>query len=345
MGLLSSLRLRAVARCAFLAAAATASCQAAVGSDSRYFDATGITTLAQFSDFDGIPGSLVLVGAEVFFLQGTSLFAVATSGDSASVVIHAFSGVPTSLAYDGAGLLYACDSTAGLIAWSVEGRSEVTPPFVGHVPCFAAVASADQVAYATQTDADGGSQISLVRVTADGVATARALAGDPADIALGIDGDLAFASVLQRIRALEDGALCNLGQIGAPEIPKVLAAHLSDGGAEILARGHDYRVRFVDETQPCCEVDPGQPACAAAPVSSAVIPFNGDFTVGGGFIYWSLGGTISRQSLDDFPGDAGATVVTTTGISANSIPSLVADDRYVYFVLGPRVVRAPLPPG
>jgi hypothetical protein len=347
MGLLSSpARIGAIALVAGVAAAVTAlsaACQAVVGSDGAYFDPAGLTTLAQFSDFDSLPGSLVLVGDELFFLQGTTLFAVATSGDGTQTPVHTFTGTPTSLAYDGADLLYACDSAAGLVAFSVSQRSDVAPPLAGHVSCFTAVASPDEVAYATQIDGDGGAQISLFLATTQGVTEPKTLPGDPADLSLGIDGELVFASVLQKLRALEGGDVCTLAQIGSPDTPKVTAAHLSDGGARLLARGGNDRVRFVDESQPCCEADADQAACSGAPSSSTVIPLNGDFTVGGGFVYWSLGGAISRQSLDDFPGTAGVTSVTSTGSSANAIPSLVVDDRYVYFVLGPRVLRAPLP--
>ncbi len=326
--------------------AVVSACQAVVGSDSQYFDSAGVTTLAQFSDFDGVPGSLVLAGNEVFFLEGPNLFAVARTGDATATAVHVFTGTPTSLAYDGADLLYACDSAVGLIAWSITDRADVVPPFAANAACFAAVASPDEVAYATQTDGGGqsGSEVSLVIATASGENAAKPLAADPTDVALGADGDFVFGSVLQKIRALENGELCTLAQIGPPVVPKIVAAHRSDGGAQLLARGHDDHVRFVDEDQVCCEVDASQPACSAAPASGAIIPLNGDFTVAGNFVYWSQDGTISRQSLDAFPGDAGAAIVASTGQSANTIPSLVADGSYVYFVLGPRVLRAPLPP-
>jgi hypothetical protein len=314
-----------------------------VGDPSTHFDPSGIETLAQFSELEATPTALTLAQGHLYFLRDAELWSLDTAAgpSSPAALVHGFSSAPAGLAFDGNDTLFACDPSSGLFALSISAVQEITPA-VGHVDCVHVAASQDRLIFDVAATFDGGEVVAFGGINDGGVSRVTT---DPSQVALGVDGEYAFAAVLPKIRRLSsDGRLCGIAQIGNTPLPKVMAVSQPDAGGVIIARGRSGALRYVDEDAPCCEGPLGQPdaqACSSAPTSPVIVSTDGDFTVSGGNIYWSTGDVIRRQEVASLRSDAGVQTVLTSG--GGTISSVAADDTWVYFVLGPRVLRGRLP--
>jgi hypothetical protein len=333
----------------------------------NYFDPNGVTSLVFYPDSDP-PTNLVSVGDYLIYAHGSALLRIPKVGGGAAQQVRALAdgggGSIRSLAFDGQETIAYCDES-GELGTMDTNTFEPAPDLenLSVTGCFDVAIDPQTLAYATSGTGADTQAFQVTRLTrSSGASQNTPLLDDGgfeySSTALAIGGSNIF---LQRGEGV--GATfgvtkmgCRLVFTGTPTLAKLVAFDAPEGGVGLVARGTNDSLKHFTTTDPivqasCCSLM--DPLSCATPAAVANPGMPSDFTVSDNLLYFSQGAVILRQPLlprdtSGKPTDAGSppqTVATISGQSGGdvSIPDLVVDDSYVFFVVGTRILRAPLP--
>jgi hypothetical protein len=352
-------------------AAAVAACQL-LDPPQNDFDSNGLTSLVFYPTSDP-PSHLVSAGGYVYFVHGLSLMRVPKTGGGSAAQVLALPSPVVSLAYDGQQNIAFCDANENLTVFDTSTLQTLSVPQELPAECVTVAIDPTEIAY---THPVGGSGVDGSATGASLVYSTLPVGQVPLPVPLLVDEDAGvglttiavavangevFASVPPFVTVTPIVAKrpsCAVDFTGSPTQTKLIAYADPEGGTNLVVRGggdglKPYHVESpIDPAVDCCGVAfGGKGQCVLAPAIAG--PGQGttsDFTVQSGYLYYSAGPTIFRMSLpndlsaDDVKADidASTAVLEFPGGSA-TIPDLVADDSYVFFVVGTRLLRAPLP--
>jgi hypothetical protein len=343
---------------------AGASCQL-IDPPDDYFSADGVTSLVFYPSSDP-PGYLVSAGDYLFFAHGSAILRVPKAGGSVDQVRQLQSGV-VSMAYDGQHTIAYCEEN-GTLDTLDTGTFAQDPDLaaLNVLGCRNVGIDPATLAYDTAADTQDAEVFHVERVSRNGDSSPAEVrsyteAGilDSYPGAVAISGSTIVVSgglFTYATTTTQPNVGCAVAGTGDQPTPaKVLAFTSPDGGISVVTRGGlSAGIKHFDTASSivadaCCRLDTG-PCPVPSPVASPGLP--SDFTVENDVLYWSQSGAILRRHLlasdgtSRAPADAGQqTLVTLSQVGDVSIPTLVADDSYVFFVVGARILRAPLPPG